>query len=252
MSSVTVQDLLEAGVHFGHQTRRWNPKMKPYIFMERNGIYIIDLYKTAAMLEEAEKAVRKVIRQGRSVLFVGTKRQAKDIVTECAESSSMFYINERWFGGMLTNFQTIRRRADHLDDLDKMKEDGKFQLFEKKERMLMDKKAAKLDKVVCGIRKMRELPGLIFVVDTRKEHLAIKEANRLNIPVVGLVDTNSDPDPIDFPIPANDDAIRSIRLITQTLTDAITEEREMLKKKKSEEAAAQEKDSKKEAAPAKA
>ncbi len=236
MSKVTINDLLEAGVHFGHQTRRWNPKMKPYIFIERNGIYIIDLKKTLSSLEQACREASRVVRAGRSVLFVGTKRQAKEIVTECAASCGMHYVNERWFGGMLTNFQTIRKRADYYESLLKMKEEGKFSLFSKKEALIMDKKAAKLEKVFKGVCDMRELPGILFVVDTRKEHLAIREANRLGIPVIGLVDTNADPDPIDFPIPGNDDALRSIKLIAQTITDTVLEAREALGKEKSEAA----------------
>ncbi len=234
VSNVTINDLLAAGVHFGHQTRRWNPKMKPYIFIERNGIYIIDLKKTLASLEKACQEVNRVVRAGRSVLFVGTKRQAKDIVVECAESCEMHFVNERWFGGMLTNFQTIRKRADYYENLLKMKEEGKFSLFSKKEALSMEKKSAKLHKVLRGVVNMRELPGILFVVDTKKEHLAIREANRLGIPVIGLVDTNADPDPIDFPIPGNDDALRAIKLIAQAITDTVEEARQALRKAKSD------------------
>lgn len=234
MSTVSINDLLEAGVHFGHQTRRWNPKMKPYIFIERNGIYIIDLKKSLAALEKAREEVNRVVRKGRSVLFVGTKRQAKDIVTECATSCGMHYVNERWFGGMLTNFQTIRKRADYYENLLKMREEGKFSLFSKKEALSMEKKAIKLEKVLKGVCNMRELPGILFVVDTKKEHLAIREANRLGIPVIGLVDTNADPDPIDFPIPGNDDALRAIKLIAQSITDTVEEAKQALRKEKSD------------------
>lgn len=233
MNQVSINDLLEAGVHFGHQTRRWNPKMKPYIFIERNGIYIIDLKKTLGCLERACAEVNRVVRAGRSVLFVGTKRQAKDIVSEAAASCGMHYVNERWFGGMLTNFQTIRKRADYYENLLKMKEEGKFSLFSKKEALSMDKQAKKLEKVLKGVCNMRELPGILFVVDTHKEYLAIREANRLGIPVIGLVDTNADPDPIDFPIPGNDDALRAIKLISQSVTDSVEEARQVLRKEKS-------------------
>ncbi len=234
MPEVEIKDLLDAGVHFGHQTSRWNPKMKPYIFIERNKIYIIDLVKTQQAVQNACDEVRKVVRAGRSVLFVGTKRQAKDIITECAKSCGMHYVNERWFGGMLTNFQTIRKRADYYENLVKMREDGDFAKFSKKEALSMEKKAAKLEKVISGVVEMRQLPGALFVVDTKKEHLAVREANRLKIPVIGLVDTNADPDLIDFPIPGNDDAIRSIKLITQTVTDAIEEAMQARKKDESE------------------
>ncbi|MFH1279679.1 MAG: 30S ribosomal protein S2 [Candidatus Eisenbacteria bacterium] len=241
MTEVTLQDLLEAGVHFGHQTRRWNPKMKPYIFIERNGIYILDLQKTLTLIQEAKRSVERVIRSGRSVLFVGTKRQAKDVIAEEARRCGMYYVNERWFGGMLTNFQTIRKRADYYEDLLKMRDEGKFSLFSKKEALGLEKKTVKLEKVLKGVVEMRELPGLLFVVDTKKEHLAVKEANRLGIPVVAIVDTNSDPDPIDHPVPANDDAIRSIRLITQVVTDTILEARQQFDKEKGEAQAAKKK-----------
>ena len=243
MSEVKLKELLEAGVHFGHQTGRWNPKMKPFIFIERNGIYIIDLQKTLRCIQDACQAVEKVVRSRRSVLFVGTKRQAKDLVAEEAQRCNMYYVNERWFGGMLTNFQTIRKRADHYEELLRMKEEGKFSLFSKKEALGLEKKTMKLEKVLKGMVEMRELPGLIFVVDTRKEHLAIKEANRLGIPVVGIVDTNSDPDPIDFPIPGNDDAIRSLRLITQVVTNTIVEASQVAEKERESAAAAAAKES---------
>jgi len=226
LTEITLKELLEAGVHFGHQTRRWNPKMKPFIFIERNGIYILDLQKTLVCIANACTAVQRVVRAGRSVLFVGTKRQAKEVVAEEARRAGMYYVNERWFGGLLTNFQTIRKRADHYEELVRMREEGKFALFSKKEALGLEKRADKLEKVLRGVVEMRELPGLVFVVDTKKEHLAVREANRLGIPVVALVDTNSDPDPIDYPIPANDDAIRSIRLVTQRIADMIIESRQ--------------------------
>jgi len=234
LSRVTLKELLEAGVHFGHQTRRWNPKMKPYIFIERNGIYIIDLQKTLDCIEKACRLVERVVGSGRSVLFVGTKRQAKDVIAEEANRCRMYYVNERWFGGMLTNFQTIRKRADHYEDLVRMREEGKFSLFSKKEGLGLEKKTQKLEKVLKGVVEMRELPGLLYVVDTKREHLAVREANRLGIPVVGILDTNSDPDLIDHPIPGNDDAIRSIRLITQIVTDTIIESRQRISKEREE------------------
>lgn len=230
MTEIALKDLLEAGVHFGHQTRRWNPKMKPYIFIERNGIYILDLQKTLTCLQSARRAVERVVRSGRSVLFVGTKRQAKDVIAEEARRCGMYYVNERWFGGMLTNFTTIRKRADHYEELLRMQGEGKFSLFSKKEGLGLEKKTQKLEKVLKGVVEMRELPGLLFVVDTKKEHLAVMEANRLGIPVVGIVDTNSDPELIGFPVPGNDDAIRSIRLITQVMTDTILESRQQIDK----------------------
>ncbi|RPJ48441.1 MAG: 30S ribosomal protein S2 [Candidatus Latescibacterota bacterium] len=230
MTDVTLKELLEAGVHFGHQTRRWNPKMKPFIFIERNGIYILDLQKTLVCIQEARKAVERVVRGGRTVLFVGTKRQAKDVIAEEARRCNMYYVNERWFGGLLTNFQTIRRRADYYEELVRMREEGKFALFSKKEALGLEKESLKLQKVLSGVVEMRELPGLVFVVDTKKEHLAVKEANRLGIPVVGIVDTNSDPDPINYPIPGNDDAIRSIRLITQRIAETVLECRQRVDK----------------------
>lgn len=232
MSRVTLKELLEAGVHFGHQTRRWNPKMKPYIFIERNGIYIIDLQKTLDCIEKACRLVEQVVGSGRSVLFVGTKRQAKDVIAEEAARCQMYYVNERWFGGMLTNFQTIRRRADHFEELLRMREEGKFDLFSKKEALGLEKKTQKLEKVLKGVVEMRELPGLLYVVDTKREHLAVREANRLGIPVVGILDTNSDPDLINYPIPGNDDAIRSIRLITQIVTETIVESRQRISKER--------------------
>jgi len=225
---VTIRELLEAGVHFGHQTRRWNPKMKKFIFMARNGIYIIDLQKTAKEIEQASHVVREVAQRGEPVLFVGTKKQAKEVVQEQAERCGMFYVIERWLGGTLTNFQTIRQSIKRLDDLDKMSLDGTYDLLAKKEVLQLEKHRSKLQKTLGGIREMTRLPGLLFVVDTKKEHIAVAEANRLDIPIVAIVDTNCDPDVIDYPIPGNDDAIRSITLITRLVSDAVLEGREGL------------------------
>ena len=223
MPITTMRELLEAGVHFGHQTRRWNPKMKKFIFTERKGNYIIDLQKTLKKLDEAHDAVREIINNGESVLFVGTKSQASTITKEAALRCGMFYVTERWLGGMLTNFQTIRQSIRRLDQLDKMSEDGTYELLTKKERLQLDREREKLLKVFEGIRDMNKLPGAIFVVDTKKERIAVAEANKLDIPVVAVLDTNCDPDPIDYPIPGNDDAIRSITLITKIVADAVVE-----------------------------
>jgi len=225
---VTMRELLEAGVHFGHQARRWNPKMKKFIFMERNGIYIIDLQKTAKRIEEAGDVVREVAQRGEPILFVGTKKQAKEVVQEQTERCGMFYVTERWLGGTLTNFQTIRQSIKRLDDLDKMSADGTYDLLAKKEVLQLEKHRSKLQRTLAGIRAMTRLPGLLFVVDTKKEHIAVAEANRLDIPIVAIVDTNCDPDVINYPIPGNDDAIRSITLITRLVSDAVLEGREGL------------------------
>lgn len=225
---VTMRELLEAGVHFGHQARRWNPKMKKFIFMERNGIYIIDLQKTAKRIEEAGDVVREVAQRGEPILFVGTKKQAKEVVQEQTERCGMFYVTERWLGGTLTNFQTIRQSIKRLDDLDKMSADGTYDLLAKKEVLQLEKHRSKLQRTLAGIRAMARLPGLLFLVDTKKEHIAVAEANRLDIPIVAIVDTNCDPDVIDYPIPGNDDAIRSITLITRLMSDAVLEGREGL------------------------
>ena len=226
MAVVTIRELLEAGVHFGHQTRRWDPKMKKFIFMERNGIYIIDLQKTAKEIERACQTVREVAKKGAPVLFVGTKKQAKEVVREQTERCGMFYVVERWRGGTLTNFQTIRQSIKRLDDLDKMSADGTYDLLMKKEVLQLEKQRSKLQRILGGIRAMPRLPGLLFVVDTKKEHIAVAEANRLGIPVVAILDTNCNPDVIDYPIPGNDDAIRSITLITRLIGDAVMEGRE--------------------------
>jgi len=223
LSDITLRDLLEAGVHFGHQTSRWNPRMRRYIFMERNGIYILDLQKTKALLERAQKVVRDAVASGGSVMFVGTKKQAKDTIQECAEDCGQFYVTERWLGGMLTNFQTIRQSLNRFLDLERRKTDGTWELIGKKERLRLEKELEKLDRVFHGIKGMERPPTVMFVVDTNKEKIAVSEARKLNIPVVGLVDTNSDPDLISHPVPANDDAIRSIQLMTQAIATAVKE-----------------------------
>ena len=218
--------LLEAGVHFGHQTRRWNPKMAPYIYTERNGIYIIDLQKTVKKLEEAYSFVRSLAENGQTILFVGTKKQAADAVKEEASRVGMYYVNARWLGGMLTNFKTMRTRIDRLAQLKKMQEDGTFDMLPKKEVMKLLGEMEKLEKYLGGVKEMKKLPGALFVVDPRKEHNAIAEARKLHIPIVAIVDTNCDPDEIDYVIPANDDAIRAIRLIASTMANAVQEGRQ--------------------------
>ena len=226
MAVVSMKQLLEAGVHFGHQTRRWNPKMAEYIYMERNGIYIIDLQKTVKKLEEAYSFVRSVSESGKSVLFVGTKKQAQDAVKEEAERVGQFYVNARWLGGMLTNFKTMRTRVDRLAQLKKMQEDGTFDMLPKKEVVKLLHEIEKLEKYLGGVKDMRKLPGALFVVDPRKEHNAISEARKLGIPIVAIVDTNCDPDEVDYVIPGNDDAIRSIRLISSAMASAVMEGRQ--------------------------
>ena len=226
MAVVSMKQLLEAGVHFGHQTRRWNPKMAEYIYMERNGIYIIDLQKTVKKLEDAYSFVRSLAENGQSVLFVGTKKQAQDAVREEAERVGMFYVNARWLGGMLTNFKTMRTRVDRLAQLKKMQEDGTFDMLPKKEVMKHLGEMAKLEKYLGGVKEMKRLPGALFVVDPRKEHNAIAEARKLHIPIVAIVDTNCDPDEVDYVIPGNDDAIRAIRLISATMANAVQEGRQ--------------------------
>ena len=226
MAVVSMKQLLEAGVHFGHQTRRWNPKMAEYIYMERNGIYIIDLQKTVKKLEEAYSFVRSVSESGKSVLFVGTKKQAQDAVKEEAERVGQFYVNARWLGGMLTNFKTMRTRVDRMAQLKKMQEDGTFDMLPKKEVVKLLHEMEKLDKYLGGVKEMKKLPGALFVVDPRKEHNAISEARKLGIPIVAIVDTNCDPDEVDYVIPGNDDAIRSIRLISAAMASAVMEGRQ--------------------------
>ena len=223
MSVVSMKQLLEAGVHFGHQTRRWNPKMAPYIFTERNGIYIIDLQKTVKKIEEAYMFVRDLSAEGRPVLFVGTKKQAADSIREEAERSGAYYVNARWLGGMLTNFKTIRSRIARLTQLRKMEEDGTFDRLTKKETSKLALEIEKLEKYLGGIEDMDRLPGALFIVDPRKERNAIAEARKLGIPIVAIVDTNCDPDEIDYLIPGNDDAIRAVKLIAGTIADAIIE-----------------------------
>lgn len=226
MAVVSMKQLLEAGVHFGHQTRRWNPKMAEYIFTERNGIYIIDLQKTVKKLEVAYNFVRDLSMEGKSVLFVGTKKQAQDSVKDEAERAGAFYVNARWLGGMLTNFRTIRRRIDRLNQLKAMETDGTFDLLPKKEVTKLRLEIEKLEKFLGGIKDMRQIPGALFIVDPRKERIAVAEAKKLGIPIVAIVDTNCDPDEIDYVIPGNDDAIRAVKLISSTMANAIVEGKE--------------------------
>ena len=223
MAVVAMKQLLEAGVHFGHQTRRWDPKMAEYIFQARNGIHIIDLQKTSRKIDEAYNFVREQVEEGKTVLFVGTKKQAQECMKEAAISCGMFYIDQRWLGGMLTNFNTIRTRVERLKKLEAMEQDGTFEVLPKKEVILLKKEMAKLETNLGGIKDMEELPGVIFIVDSKKEEIAIKEAKKLNIPVVGLVDTNCSPENIDYVIPGNDDAIRSVKLIAQVIANAVIE-----------------------------
>ena len=223
MAVVAMKQLLEAGVHFGHQTRRWNPRMAEYIFQARNGIHIIDLQKTSKKLDEAYEFIREQSEEGKKILFVGTKKQAQDCVKEAAEKSGMFYVNERWLGGTLTNFKTIRKRIDRLTELETMEQNGDFDVLPKKEVVLLRKEMEKLNKNLGGIKDMVEIPDVIFLVDPKKEHIAVKEARKLNIPIVGLVDTNCDPSDVDYVIPGNDDAIRAVKLITDVMANAIIE-----------------------------
>lgn len=223
MSVISMKKLLEVGVHFGHQTKRWNPKMAPYIFTSRNGIYIIDLQKSSKKIDEAYKAMNEIAEKGGKVLFVGTKKQAQEAVKEEAIRSGSFYVNSRWLGGTLTNFKTIQKRIRRLVELEKMEKDGTFDLLPKKEVILLKKEAAKLEKNLGGIKEMRRLPSALFVVDPKAEHNAVAEARILGIPVFGIVDTNCDPDEVDYVIPANDDAIRAVKLIVAAMADAICE-----------------------------
>ena len=226
MAVVSMKQLLEAGVHFGHQTRRWNPKMAPYIFTERNGIYIIDLQKTVVKLEEAYNFVREISMEGKSVLFVGTKKQAMESVKDEATRAGAHYVNARWLGGMLTNFTTIRRRIARLKQLRTMEEDGTFDLLPKKEVIKLNLEIEKLEKFLGGIKDMTEMPGALFIVDPRKEKIAVAEAKKLGIPIVAIVDTNCDPDDVDYIIPGNDDAIRAVKLISGAMANAIIEGKE--------------------------
>ena len=223
MAVVAMKQLLEAGVHFGHQTRRWDPKMAEYIFQARNGIHIIDLQKTSKKIDEAYAFFKEQVEEGKTVLFVGTKKQAQDCMKDAAIKSGMYYVNQRWLGGMLTNFDTIQKRIQRLKDLEKMEEDGTFDVLPKKEVILLKKEMEKLEKNLGGIKEMDKLPGVIFLVDPKKERIAILEAKKLNIPVVGIVDTNCNPQDLDYPIPGNDDAIRSVSLIADVMANAIIE-----------------------------
>ena len=236
MAYVTMKELLEAGVHFGHQTKRWNPKMKPFIFGARNGIYIIDLQRTVRMFKTAYDFVVDTAAEGKSVLFVGTKKQARDAIYEEANRCEMFYVHNRWLGGMLTNFQTIRQSIERLNYLNNIQNDGSIELFPKKERLKLAKERIKLDNNLGGIRTMNGLPGALFVVDPKNEAIAVREGRRLNIPIVAIVDTNCDPDDVDYVIPGNDDAIRAIRLITSKIADACAEGKERRAEKQQAEA----------------
>ena len=226
MSVISMKQLLEAGVHFGHQTRRWNPKMKEYIFTERNGIYIIDLQKTVKKIDEAYYFIRDLAMEGGTVLFVGTKKQAQESIEQEAKRCEMFYVNQRWLGGMLTNFKTIQSRINKLRKIEKMEADGDFDLLPKKEVIQLKAEQEKLEKNLGGIKEMKKLPSAMFVVDPRKEHIAVAEARALGIPIVGIVDTNCDPDEIDYVIPGNDDAIRAVKLIASKIADAVLEGRQ--------------------------
>ncbi len=247
-SKIEVKDLLEAGVHFGHLTRKWNPNMAPYIYMERNGIHVINLYKTVAKLEEANEALKKIAASGRKILFVATKKQAKDIVADKVSKVNMPYITERWPGGMLTNFVTIRKAVKKMAAIDRMKKDGTFNTLSKKERLQVDRLRAKLDKNLGSIADMTRLPGALFIVDTMREHIAVKEAQKLNIPIFAMVDTNSDPRPIDYAIPSNDDAGKSIEAIMEEVTKAVAEG---LEERKSEKNSGKDKEEKEETKAAK-
>lgn len=226
MAIISMKQLLEAGVHFGHQTRRWNPKMKPYIFTERNGIYIIDLQKTVRMVEEAYDFVRETVREGGTILFVGTKKQAQETVHEEAIRCGMSYVNQRWLGGTLTNYRTIRERIQYLKRLETMEEDGSMEALPKKEVILLRKEKEKLERFLGGIKDMDRLPSAVFVIDPRKERIAVAEARKLGIPIIAIVDTNCDPDEVDYIIPGNDDAIRAVRLLTSKMADAVLEGKE--------------------------
>jgi len=236
MPRVELDALLQAGAHFGHLTRRWNPKMKPYIFMERNGIHILDLKKTQESIDSAFNAVSNIVAEGKKALFVGTKAQARDVVREAAHHCNANYVTERWLGGMLTNFTTIRKSVKRLTNIEKMETDGTFENITKKERLFLTRERDKLQEVLSGIVEMSRLPGIIFVVDIKKESIAVKEAKRLAIPVVAIVDTNTDPDPIDYPIPANDDALKSIQLIANAMAEAVLDGVERSSAKKAAEA----------------
>ena len=223
MAVISMKQLLEAGVHFGHQTRRWNPKMAPYIFTERNGIYIIDLQKTVKKIDEAYAFIKDTVADGGSILFVGTKKQAQDAIKEEAERCGMFFVNQRWLGGLMTNNKTIQKRIDFLRDMEKMEEDGTLDLLPKKEVAQLQGKKEKLEKFLGGIKEMRDLPGALFVVDPKKERIAVAEAKKLSIPIIAIVDTNCDPEEVDYVIPGNDDAIRAVKLLVARMADAVIE-----------------------------
>lgn len=226
MAVISMKQLLEAGVHFGHQTRRWNPKMAPYIFTERNGIYIIDLQKTVKMVEVAYNFIREISANGGSVLFVGTKKQAQDAIREEASRCDMYYVSQRWLGGMLTNFRTIRSRVERLKKIEQMAEDGSYSVLPKKEVLQLEKERERLEKFLSGVKEMNRLPDALFIVDPRKERIAIAEARKLNIPIIAIVDTNCDPDEVDYIIPGNDDAIRAVRLLSAKVAEAVLEGRQ--------------------------
>ena len=234
MIQVTIEDLLLSGAHFGHLTRRWNPKMKKYIFMERNGIHIIDLKKTHELLIEACNSISNLVADNRNILFVGTKKQAKEVIKNEASRSGMNYVTERWLGGMLTNFTTIRKSIKRMNTIIKMETDGTFDNIQKKERLMLTREKDKLEKILGGIASMNKLPGALFLIDVKKEHIAVDEARKLNIPIYAIVDTNCDPELIDFPIPANDDAVKSVELITRVIADAIIESKQTSEMKRME------------------
>lgn len=244
MSKVELTQLIQAGAHFGHLTRRWNPKMKPYIFMEKNGIHIIDLKKSQSLIVESADAMSKFVAEGRSVLFVGTKKQAKGVIESEARRCNSNWVSERWLGGMLTNFATIRKSVKRLNNIEKQETDGTFEKITKKERLFLSREKDKLKKVLEGVESMNKLPGALFIVDIKKESIAVKEAKRLNIPVFAIVDTNCDPDEIDYIIPANDDAVKTVELITKSIAEAVIEGQAKLKEKKAEEAAERERQKK--------
>lgn len=240
MGVISMKQLLEAGVHFGHQTRRWNPKMAPYIFAERNGIYIIDLQKTVKKVDDAYYAVSNMVADGGEILFVGTKKQAQESIKEEANRCGMYYVNQRWLGGMLTNFETIKTRIARLKELEKMQEDGTFEVLPKKEVALLMHEMEKLEKNLGGIKEMTRIPDMIFIVDPRKERLAVQEAHTLGIPIVAIVDTNCDPEEVDYVIPGNDDAIRAVKLIASKIADAVIESKQGVQDEAQEEAPAEE------------
>ena len=249
MSEITMKQLLEAGVHFGHQTTRWNPKMKKYIYGARNGIYIVDLQKTLKMFRDAERFIRNTTQEGKKILFVATKKQAQELIAKEAERCGMYFVNQRWLGGTMTNFSTIRQSIDRLLELERMEEEGELERLHKKEALKMRKEIEKLNKFLCGIKAMRDLPHAILIIDTSKERIALAEAKTLGIKIIALVDTNCDPDGIDFPIPGNDDAIRSIKLFTQRIADVAIEGQEVLQASRKDDQGA---DEKKPTSPAKA